>query len=44
MVAATGAVSFYVVDDWLSGLISGLEGLCFAVGEYLLYMEDAGPD
>lgn len=39
-----GFVAFYLVDGWLGDLIFGLGGLCFAVGKYLSYMKDAGPD
>jgi hypothetical protein len=39
-----GLVGFYAVDGWASGLFYGVGGLCFAIGRYLSYMENAGPD
>jgi uncharacterized membrane protein len=40
----SGLVAFFLVEGGLSTFFFAVGGLCFAVGRYLTYMENAGPD
>ena len=40
----SGLVAFFLVEGGLSTVFFAIGGLCFAVGRYLTYMENAEPD